>query len=58
MRRSGESFLERVQHVQRLEGGSMSKVSEEQQGGACRRQGSGPWGLRDHCKGLELLIST
>lgn len=58
MQRSGESFLKRVQQVQRLEGGNMSKVFEEQQGGECRRQRSGTWGLRDHCKGSELLIST
>lgn len=39
-------------------GGNMSKVFEEQQEGECRGQRSGPWGLRDHCKGSELLIST
>ena len=58
MQRCGASFLKRVQQVQRLEGGNMSKVSEEQQEGECRRQRSGLWGLGDPCKGSELLIPT
>lgn len=43
VQRSRNSALQRAQRVQRLEGGNTSRAFEQQQGGECRRQRSGPW---------------